>query len=453
MPISSFSRPSWSQSDYARSRWQKDYDDYLARIEQYKNTPFYQELLNNPYYQFQDYQGNFFQGVWANTFDDFSPWDKFYNERKTSGDEYLAQILEAQRVQQYSDPSAEVARRKQAGLNDDLSGGSSIGTGDPGSVIPDETPPVADPNDPLATAQTVVGVASSIGQLAFNFFQSGMSLFSFVQDSIGKSLGNADLDIDLTGKGYEQMIGILAGSSSLPETKDQYEALTEEQKKGLDDSLIEELDAAIKTGSLKGMYQTRRAKRLMKVLRGVVSYDANGKPTLAYEAYRSKLLAQRYGDHKTAAGVIGTPGFDESVVKFGQAISDTFGKIDLAIQKAQQRITEAQARSSEAQASYDQGLLTNELGASDRAARQAQGSLTVSASENQKIIEDMRKSINKEFEELQNKANSIGGIEGMILKLLIPYSRARTEQIIQQGFGAAVINSSGVGTILPSLVK
>ena len=98
---SPFEKDTWSQSDYARKRWQQDYDDYLKRIEQYKGSSFYNELLNNPYYQFQDFQANFFQGVWANTFDDYSAWDKFYNDRKTSGDEYLAQIIDAIATQIY----------------------------------------------------------------------------------------------------------------------------------------------------------------------------------------------------------------------------------------------------------------------------------------------------------------------------------------------------------------
>lgn len=447
--MSAFGKETWSQSDYSRKRWQQDYDDYLARIKPYEGSSFYQELLNNPYFQYQDFQGNFFQGIWANTTGDYSAWDKFYNDRKTSGDEYLAQILDAQRQQQYDSPAAQVQRRAAAGLNDDLNGGQAVGSGEAAQAVPDDTPPPSEHQDPLA-------VTSEIMSVGFQLFQSGMSMFSFLQDMKGKSIANASADIGLTEQGYDSMLKILAGNSSMPSTREEYEGLSEEEKAGLDDQLIQSLDAAIKNGEYKHMFSTRRAKSLMKVLRGNISYDKNGKPTLAYQAYRNKLLAQAYGDHKTAAGVIGTPGYSDDLIKFGEAIGNTYGQIDLHIQQALEKIRNAQARSAEAQADYDEGALTNDRGSMDAAAAIAGDQATISAEKNRKIIEDMRKSINAEFDKLRQVAESKGGLEGMILKLLIPYARARTEQIINQGIlptvGGAASSFFGPGKItMPSL--
>lgn len=443
-------RDSWAQDDYAKKRWQSDYDDYLKRIEQYKGSSFYNELLNNPYMQFQNYQANFFQGVWANTTEDYSAWDKFYNDRKTSADEYMAQILDAQRQQAYDSPQAQVDRRAAAGLNDALSGGSAIGPGESAEAAPDDTPPESQYQDPLS-------VAVQVGQIGFNLMQSGMSLLSFFQDQAGKRLDNGLKDLALTGEGYDQAIKMLAGSSSLPETRDEYDALSEQEKAGLDDQLIQQLEASLSQGRYKGMYRTRTARRMMRTLRGVVSYDKNGKPTLAYETYRSKLLAERYGSHKQAAEVFGTPGFSESVVEFGTRIADTFGNIDLAIRKAQQRISQATATSAEAQASYDQGALTNARGAAEAtAAIDVAGAQSIEA-QNAKIIADMRKDINEQFDALWELAKHKGGFEGMLLKLLIPTARAQTEQIIQNGFGATALQRSGlngaVGAATGALLK
>lgn len=446
-----FGKETWQQSDYARKRWQSDYDAYLARIEQYKGSSFYDELLNNPYYQFQDFQGNFFQGVWANTVGDYSAWDKFYNDRKTSGDEYMSQILDAQRQQQYDDPAAQLARRKAAGLNDDLNGGQQIGTGTPGEAVPDDTPPTTERADPMATISTL----SSIG---FQFFQSGLSLVSFFQDYKAKQIALAGGDFDLTNKGYDSMLKILAGSSSMPATRDEYEGLSEEEKKGMDDQLFDTLEASIARGELKGMFSTRRAKALAKAMRGTISYDKDGKPTLAYQAYRNKLMSSAYGDLKNSAEVIGTPGFSENVVEFGNQIAETFGAIDLRIRQAQDKIAAANARSAEAKAGYDQtyyGTVVDgqTVATADAKAAIAGDQMQVSQAENQKIIEDMKKDINKQFDDLWQFAQTKGGLEGLILRLLIPNARAQTMQVIEQGFGATVINRSGLGPLVGSLLN
>lgn len=418
-------------SGYSKKRWQQDYDEYLQRIEQYKGTSFYNELLNNPYMQYQEYDGNIFQQLWSDFTGNTNYIDKFYNDRKTSADEYLAQIIDAQREQAYNEPAAQLARRQAAGLNDDLNGGQNIDSGASPEVAPDDTPPDS-------PADNTLEVATQVASIGMNLFQSGLSLVSFFQDYAGKQIANAGADLTLTGEGYDQAIKMLAGSSSLPGTRAEYDALTEEEKAGLDDTLIQELEASLKTDNRKGMYQTRTARRLMKTLRGVVSYDSNGKPTLAYEAYRSKLLAERYGAHKQAAEAIGTPGFSEDILAFGNNIADTFGKIDLAVRQAQQKLVAAQARTAESGAAYTEqynGTVVDGMTVAQADARAAIAGdqATVVASENAKIISDLQLSINQEFDNLRQIAQNKGGFEGMILKLLIPYAHARVMQVIQDG--------------------
>lgn len=431
---------------YSKQRWQQDYDAYLARIEQYKGTAFYDQLLNNPYMQYQEFDGNIFQQLWSDFTGNTQYIDNFYNDRKTSADEYMSQVMEAARQQGYNDPSSELARRRAAGLNDDLNGGQAIGAGETGSVVPDETPP-APPED------NSLQVAGQVASLGMSLFQSGLSMITFLQDVAGKRLDNGMKDLALTGEGYDQAIKMLAGSSSMPGSRAEYDALSEDEKAGLDDQLIKQLEASLVSSDRKSMYQTRTARRLMGHLRGVVSYDKDGKPTLAYEAYRSKLLAERYGSHKEAAEVIGTPGFSENVMDFGKQIADTYGAIDLAIRKAQKRIDEARARSAEVGADYDVSRLGSDLGAAEKAAGIAEAGARQTQAENVKIIEDMRKEINEQFDALWEFAKTKQGLEGLILRLLIPSARSQTEQIINQGFGATLIDRSGVGPFVGSLVK
>lgn len=426
---------------YSKQRWQKDYDEYLRRIEQYKGTSFYQELLNNPYYQYQEYDGNIFQQLWSDFTGNTNYIDKFYNDRKTSGDEYFSSVIDRMRQQQYDDPIAQVQRRQNAGLNDALNGGEAIGSGTPGEVTPDDTPP---PTPEDNTLNTAVSVAS----IGFSLFQSGMSMVAFFQDFAGKNLENGLKDITLTGSAYDQAIKMLAGSSSLPGTREEYDSLSEDEKAGLDDQLIQQLDASLSKGNYKNMYSTRAARKLMGVLRGVVSYDKDGKPTLAYETYRSKLLAERYGAHKEAAGVIGTAGFHESLLSFGENIANTFGAIDLHIQQAQERIANAHAASAESRAGYEveyYGTTVDgvSVATSDAKAAIAGNTATQAAAENQKILEDLRKSVNEEFDALRKIADSKSGLEGVILKLLIPYAHARVMQVISDGLIGTAAGAAG----------
>lgn len=418
------------------------YQDYLSRIAQYQGTSFYEELLNNPYYQYQDYEPGFLETIGYSGFGISNRAQTWLNERRTSGDEYMSQILDAKRTQEYSSPASEVARRQAAGLNDDLNGGQAIGTGEASDVAPDDTPPSNSPE----SGSEFIDVASKVAQLGISFFEEGASLIGFLQDYAGKEIANAKLDLDLTNTGYDQAVKLLAGSSSLPGTFEEYAALSEEEKASLDTDMIGQLKYLLFPSRGKGIYSTKTANRLMKILSGIVSYDKEGKPTLAYETYRSKLLAERYGAHKQAAGVIGTPGFSEDLLDFGQHIADTFGAIDLAIKEAQKRTVEAGAESSEARASYDSSFYTSDLGASDRSARVAGNQASISQSKNIKIIEDLRKSVNEKFESLYNYAKTIGGIKGSLLQLLVPLFRAQTEQIINNGLGATFVDRSGFGT-------
>lgn len=425
-------------SDYARSRWQQDYDAYLARIEQYKGTTYYDQLLNNPYYQFQDYSANWMQSIWASMTGQTTAWDQFYNDRKTSGDEYMSQVLDAMRQERYNDPQAEVARRTAAGLNDALNGGQQIGSGETGEVAPDETPPVPVPHD--------AGLPD-VASMGFQLFTGIMNFGSFVQEFSGKAIDNAMKDVALTDSGFDSMIKILAGSSEMPGSADDYKELSEEERNALDLSMIQQLDKAVKEGSLGDMYSTRRAKKLMKMMKGVVSYDKNGKPTLAYQNYRSKLLAERYGSHEKAAQSMGNIAFSEDLATFASNIADKFGQIDYAIRQYQQKVAEMDAKY--AQEYYGTEVDGQTVGTAD--ARAAIAGDTASQAEsalsrNKAQLDNELESI---FNSLLNDCKSGSEWYHVAGRFLIPVARAAVYRLLNsQVSGSKMIGPKGITKVL-----
>lgn len=426
------------QQAYAKQRWQQDYDDYMARIEQYKDSNFYQELLNNPYYQYQEYSPTWFQGVWAELSHSTSAFDRFYNERKTSGDEYLSQVLSAKRQQDYNDPAAQLARRTAAGLNDQLNGGSQIGSGESPATVPDETPP--NQPEPGQDAQQALDVAG----IGFQLFTGMMNFGSFVQEFSGKSIANAMADVQLTDQGFDSMVKLLAGSSEMPDSADDYKELSEEERNALDLSMIQQLDKAVKEGQLGDMYSTKRAKRLMKMMKGVVSYDKNGKPTLAYQNYRSKLLAERYGAHEQAAKSIGNVAFDENLMTFAGKIADTFGQMELKIRQYQEKVAEFEAKYSEEY--YGTSVNGETVGTADAKAAiagDAASSAEAQLTRNKAQLDNELESI---FNSLLQECKSGSEWYHVAGRFLIPVARAAVYRLLNGSISAsAVKGKSGFG--------
>lgn len=107
----------------------------------------YKQQLLTAYdtYNGTSFSPNIFQNF-GEVLGDYSSRANFENTRFTNLNAAISEILNAYHSEQYSDPSAELARRKSAGLNDDINGGSSIGSGQPGDIaLPDNLPaPVND---------------------------------------------------------------------------------------------------------------------------------------------------------------------------------------------------------------------------------------------------------------------------------------------------------------------
>lgn len=409
-------------SGYAKHRWYMMYQDYLKRIEPYKGTSYYEQLLNNPYYQYADYGHSWFEGIWSNLTNNFGGVDKFYSDRQTSGDEYFNQVLDSMRQQAYNSPGAQASREAAAGVNVDLTGGQQISPGEASEVMPDDTPPVS---PEVSDASEFMEVAN----LGFQFFTQVMSMGSFLQEMTGKSIQNAAADMALTDQGYDSLVKIMAGSSSLPGSIDEYEGMSEEDKLAMDKGLIRELDAAISSGQLKGMYSTKRARQLVKLLRGSIQYDKNGKPTLAYETYRSKLLAERYKSHESAAGVIGNIAFSEDLGEFGSQIADIFGRVNQAILNAERTMKEAEAKyASEYYNTTGEDGMT--VGKADALAAISGDVADVAQAEYAAIKADLDKQMDAMFQEISDVCSKGKEWYHTVGKLLIPVCRSLVYRLL-----------------------
>ena len=389
--------PSYSQ------RWQNWYNNvYLPAIEKYKGTTYYQQLLSNPYAQYQDSGqsavGKLFDpngGFWnkvlngltlglGNTIGDSvdnAAQEKLNASRQQAAMEELSRIEGLMQQNQYNSSASQVARDTAAGLNPDLVGasGGAEAADNPG---PNET---ASPLDPAAAQQMAMESVQGIAGMAQNFLGGFMNMAQFFQDYESRSIGNAAGDMELLNSVYDTAVKQAAGMSGLPGTLDEYNKLSDEEKLGADQTVYDTLQAAIKDGSLGSMVLNRRAKSMLKKMTGRVMYDKEGKPTLAFQQQRAAMLKAFYGDTLDAGKAAGHPVMSdpenmakviEMSVKFFGDYEDKIMAFNKKVIDYQQRISAAQARSAEAGAasdeaisSYNQGMYDNELGQAEGEAR------------------------------------------------------------------------------------
>lgn len=122
------------------ANWVYDPDQwYLDAIEQYSSDPeLYKYLMTNPHLL---RNSGTYQPYWFEKFIGTSDTNELrYNaQMKSEANSWLADALKEKHIEEYTDPAAEIARRKNAGINDDLTGGSQIGAGEPANPSPEDT--------------------------------------------------------------------------------------------------------------------------------------------------------------------------------------------------------------------------------------------------------------------------------------------------------------------------
>lgn len=110
------------QEDKKSDEW------YLNYIDQYKNSEFYEQLRQNPYLRENNrgYEDSLLESILGGG----KGASQYYEDLLSARNEYMNEILGQMREQKRNEPAEEIARRKAAGLNDDLNGGEQIRTGE-----------------------------------------------------------------------------------------------------------------------------------------------------------------------------------------------------------------------------------------------------------------------------------------------------------------------------------
>lgn len=150
-----------------------------------------------------------------------SPWNQFLNWLgfRTSADawkenmsvqasEYDAQILQKQYDEDYNSPSSQVDRMRQAGLNPDLDGGSSIDSGSAQNLGEDPSTPMMATGDDVQVMQFASGVLGA--------FSQAIGLAQSVQGVVRNRLENNLLS--LQGETANKDLASQLAISLLPET-------------------------------------------------------------------------------------------------------------------------------------------------------------------------------------------------------------------------------------------
>lgn len=152
---------------------------YLDLIAQYSSDPeLYQYLLANPHLVRNSgtYVPQWYEQLLGTT---DTNEQRYLNQLRSEANSWLADALAQKHIENYTDPAQETARRRAAGINDDLSGGSQIGSGEPANPSPEDT----DTNLPYAMsdaaneeAKGVISSVMSLFELGLNAAQSFQSL-------------------------------------------------------------------------------------------------------------------------------------------------------------------------------------------------------------------------------------------------------------------------------------
>lgn len=339
----------------SQSRYDAWYEQYLKSIEQYKGTSFYNELLNNPYASRQDAPLNFFQQLWKGFTGTSAAETNFYNQREQSAAEYMSQILDAHRQQEYNDPAAQMARQKAAGLNPELNGGQNISSGETPGATPDDTPPVVEAVDDLAAGSQVMSIGMSI-------FQNVFSAVGAIQQIHGQSLANSEREISLTNSGWDSLIKLAAesGDWSVPTGKKSLADLNDDELDLIIERNMSNFGSNLESGTFSNMYDRKTTRNLMKRLEGVLSQS--GSNNLAYRNFRAKLLKEVAGNTESAAETVSKYGFNDSILDYGRTLAQTFMDIEKEARKAVSSLKISSAESAAAEADYASGYYSEELG-------------------------------------------------------------------------------------------
>lgn len=343
-------------------------DDYLAEIEKYKGTRFYDYLLTNPWLAGNqaDFSPNFWQGLSEEYFSDFSQRDSYYASLRSQRSQWLSDALEKFRQEDYNSASSQAERERAAGINPDLAGNIT-----PGDAAENDQPmsDIEMPNKPGGS------VAEQIGSMSLNFVSQ---IIGMADSVIGMSRGMNDIvhqELSNNDTARKFVLDTIAGTSFFNSEND------------LDNMTPGDLANNILKASGKvdySGYSPRTRKLIQKMFNSYAKDVKSGKSPMAVEALKSELRKRIVDNNSNAAKGASSPLFDEDFNSFIEKIAKAFGDYQLQVIDVEKK--ELKERSSRADAgiaknnydtSYfhglDAGLASKAFNASNEATSVTEG--------------------------------------------------------------------------------
>lgn len=370
-------------------------DDYLNSISQYKDKSWYDRLLENPFMasKVDEFSPTFWQEVGENLLGDTSARDNYYAQISSQREQWLSDMLQQLHQQDYDSPVEQVQREKLAGLNPDLNGNIT-----PGSAAENDQPinPVGFP-----MGSDTGDVVRTIGSTAMSFCTN---LVGMAQSFQSLKLGNLDLEskeISNNVSARDFVLNQIAGTSFFNSEID------------LDHMSPGDLANNIISSSYKvdySMYSPRVRKMIKTMFNRYAKDVRSGRSPMAVESFKSELRNKIASNNRSAAGVAGSPVFDEDFMEMIRKVADSVGKAEYKAQMAEYS-------SRTAKAGYDSRYL-HALNPEEQAAGENAAASAKKVTQSQTaIIEGMWNDIYKICKESDSWYGTIGLV-------LIPFLRS-----------------------------
>lgn len=379
-----------------------DKEKFMEWIEQYKGTDYYNQLLNAyNTYAGQQFSPNGLQSI-GEFFGDMSARSNFNNTRWATFMDTLGRIQDAMHQENYTNPSAELARRKAAGINDDLSGANQIGSGTPGNIDQADmaTPALNDGSE----------VITSIAQYGISFVSQIMSFAQGIQSLRAGSLANIAQD--------------LSNHSSA------MDLIAEEVMNGLGISDIKDIDKVDSTafidflgGLAKDNSFNSSTKRVLNRYYSTMKQDTG---TARIQALKMELAQRYFNARRGVATEIAHPLFDDDFMEFVGNLGEKWFNLTFNLDKL--RISYETSALSGA-GNEDVGVPYNGLGASEYDSRKTSNEANSAIASQQKAVESFFSEIYKDLSTGDKWYHKLGLVflplfRGLVTSLLTPRTSA-----------------------------
>ena len=327
---------------------EKFLQEYLSDIEQYKDNPYIYKQLTDAYnsYANQRFSPTILQGI-GQFFGDYSASTNFDNEIISGLSAEKQKILEGLHQEQYSDPSAQMQRMREAGLNPDLSGGDGISSGEPASI--DQ----ADLNQPVTNSgqsdiPTIAQIGTSIVSFAMQTFTGVQNIQSLFLDNALKELSFSDSMRESAWSIISEGVTEFLGSNKGKFTREEM----------LDPSFVELAPSLVESfGSrVNSLPLSRRQKKALRDVVDNLTFSFNGNekvPTAKYQALVNGLNSDLFKSRNELAQSSSLPGADKESIDAIRAIGNDIYKplVDQSI-KLEKSINSVKALQAQFDADY-----------------------------------------------------------------------------------------------------